>query len=420
MAKATTKSFVATFPLKVDQGTANILEKRFKAANAIYNGVLGESLRRATRMRHDPGWKAARAMPAKTPEQTKARRTAFETVRKKHQFGQYELQKYAEGMRDNSWIDHHLGSHDTQTTALRAFRCVSGWIYKGKGKPRFKPLQEMRSVEGKSNDAVIRFRDNAIMWAGLKIPLMLAPKNRDKTSWQADALACKTKYVRIVREKLRGKIRFYAQLVQEGKPPSRGLPLAKKGTWGCIDRGPSKIDIVVEDKKGRVKLAASLPLAPFAEEATDKIRLIQRAMDRSRRAANPNNYHPNGTVKKGARKWIKSRRYLQNGSTVNFKTSCWPRPETGRKKTFPTNHSRKTSDEVSTEEVEQPSPMVSKTKWRTQADHSYGSIPAPPASPNTTTPQTPTKGNRCLRASTFLETEKRPQWEETSTVLILD
>ena len=38
-------------------------------------------------------------------------------------------------------------------------------------------------------------------------------------------------------------------------------------------------------------------------------RLILRAMDRSRRATNPGNYNPDGTIRKGKKIWIKSNRY---------------------------------------------------------------------------------------------------------------
>lgn len=38
-------------------------------------------------------------------------------------------------------------------------------------------------------------------------------------------------------------------------------------------------------------------------------RLVLRAMDRSRRATNPGNYNPDGTIRKGKKIWIKSNRY---------------------------------------------------------------------------------------------------------------
>jgi hypothetical protein len=41
------------------------------------------------------------------------------------------------------------------------------------------------------------------------------------------------------------------------------------------------------------------------------IRRLQRKIDRSRRATNPGNYNPNGTVKKGKKKWNSSKTYLK-------------------------------------------------------------------------------------------------------------
>ena len=40
-----------------------------------------------------------------------------------------------------------------------------------------------------------------------------------------------------------------------------------------------------------------------------KERLIYRAMDRSRRAINPDNYNEDGTIKKGKKKWTYSNCY---------------------------------------------------------------------------------------------------------------
>jgi hypothetical protein len=42
---------------------------------------------------------------------------------------------------------------------------------------------------------------------------MLDP--RDKCGWQAHALECRTKYVRILRRTVNGRVRWYAQLIQD-------------------------------------------------------------------------------------------------------------------------------------------------------------------------------------------------------------
>ena len=46
------------------------------------------------------------------------------------------------------------------------------------------------------------------------------------------------------------------------------------------------------------------------EEDAKEVRRLQKAMDRSRRATNPENYNENSTVKKGSHKWVCSKHYL--------------------------------------------------------------------------------------------------------------
>ena len=265
----------------------------------MFNGMLGEALARARRMRSDAGWKATGKMPKATPEQRKARNEAYNLLKTKHGFSEFSLQKQAEKMRDDSWIGDHLGSSDTQTISKRAFTAVADWVYGERGRPRRKRQYDMHSIEGKTNAAVIRYREGKVLWDGLELPMLFNSKDKDK--WQAQALACKTKYVRVVRKA--GKHPWSVQLVQEGLPPERNLPRAKEGT-GCMDLGPQVAAVVLPT------VAALLTLAPKVQDKEDEITRIQRAMDRSRRATNPNNYKADGTVKRGC-KWVKSRQYLQ-------------------------------------------------------------------------------------------------------------
>ena len=66
---------------------------------------------------------------------------------------------------------------------------------------------------------------------------MLDPK--DKDGWQQEALGCRVKYTRIFRREIRGKIRWYAQVVMEGLPPTKGRKILQ-GAVG-LDIGPSTI-----------------------------------------------------------------------------------------------------------------------------------------------------------------------------------
>jgi FtsP/CotA-like multicopper oxidase with cupredoxin domain len=72
---------------------------------------------------------------------------------------------------------------------------------------------------------------------------------------------------------------------------------------------------------------ALMELAPDTKRYNQKIRAVQRKMDRSKRATNPDNYNPDGTVKKGTRgKWHYSKTYLKNKrrlQTLNRQKSAY-------------------------------------------------------------------------------------------------
>jgi putative transposase len=117
----------------------------------------------------------------------------------------------------------------------------------------------------------------------------------------AHGLAARAKYVRLVRRKIKGRNRFYVQLVCEGKPYQKAKNYVGEGDVG-LDIGPSTIAAVGDGEAF---------LAQFCDELLPrqkKIRRFQRKIDRQRRANNPDNYNPDGTIKPGPQKWHKSGR----------------------------------------------------------------------------------------------------------------
>ena len=303
MKRAKSDSFVATFPVQVTPVMARELETRLDAARNVYNAVLGESLRRLTQMRESVEWHAARGLPKGGPKSTerKARARAFYAARTRFGFSYVALQKFAESCRDGCWIGAHLGSHDTQTVSLRAFVAVEQYALGKRGRPRFKGKGRLHSLEGKSNDAVIRYRADpfpAVHYAGLVLSLRLDLK--DKRQWQAHALAAPTKYVRLVRRRIGAHQRWFCQLVQEGTAPR--VRRAVEGVVG-LDIGPSTLAMVSGTD------AALEGLCPEVQEPWREIRRAQRGLDRSRRAMNRENYNGDGTVARGVRYWRYSQRY---------------------------------------------------------------------------------------------------------------
>ena len=307
--RPTSPTFVAEFPLSVPRSCEGPLERRFRAGCHVYNGVLAEGLKRLGLLRDSKAWQAARALPkgeTGSPER-QARAQAFRVAAIAAGFTAYQLRDFAVAYRKGCWANDHLGSHDTQALGFRAYRALEQYLYGLRGRPRFKRRDQFSSMEGFSNEAVIRFRAGAVHWDGLVMPLLRDA--RDKDQWERDALACPTKFVRIVRRRLKGRWRYCAQLVQEGKAPSRGLIFAQGGTGG-LDLGPSTLAAVTET------VALKTGFCPKTADKAKAVRLLQRKLDRSRRATNPGNYHPDGTAKQGCRQWVRSVHYRQAQSDL--------------------------------------------------------------------------------------------------------
>ena len=118
-------------------------------------------------------------------------------------------------------------------------------------------------------------------------------------------------YASIVCKTIRGKLRVYLHLTVEGlsfsKRTNDGIikhPYGD-GIVGC-DIGTQTIAYTSDHTVGLENLAERGNSICYVERWQ---RLVQRAMDRSRRAMNPDNYNADGTIRKGKKTWIKSKRY---------------------------------------------------------------------------------------------------------------
>jgi putative transposase len=136
-------------------------------------------------------------------------------------------------------------------------------------------------------------------------------KHADRDPVIAYGLTHRIKYVRLVRRTIRGRVRWFAQLVCEGLPMRKHDP--KTGQfqhpWGTetqgLDIGPSTIARVGETSADLQQFAADVVRYHAA------IRREQRHLDRQRRANNPDCYDAKGRAMKGQHPTKASRRQRQ-------------------------------------------------------------------------------------------------------------
>ena len=320
MARAKTPSFVLTLPLVCDPYEVSVLNKRFSQAEHLYNQVCKHAKTRLFELKRNKKYKRLlreyqelkdlEEKDLKTSK--KSKHTKLKTEKSKElktiqqQFGlsEYQLHEYVKKQYQQfKGIDSNTG----QALATRVWKATETNLY-GKGKSlHLKKHGQLNSIEGKSNKSGITYKNEWLIFN----KLMLKVKIRQTDLYAQEALTSNVKYCRILRKIVRGKTKFYVQLVLEGTPPPKRKKEGSfkhkpvKGRVG-LDIGTSSLAVVSNKKCLLTELAAGL------ENYDKQKRRLQRKLDRSKRANNPNNYNEDGTIKRGIRlEWIRSKRYMK-------------------------------------------------------------------------------------------------------------
>ncbi|HCQ6387240.1 TPA: RNA-guided endonuclease TnpB family protein [Clostridioides difficile] len=290
-------NYILTLQLKTEKFQEDIICNAFDKYRKVYNSCLSELFKRYNHMIE------SKEHQANCKYKGKDRNKIFSEINKKYNLTEYSLHKFVKFIGKY----YKLHSAITQKIATRCFNAFNKYIYHQAKRVNYIRYNELTSIEGKQNSTGISYKDGIIKFNKMTIPVII--KNND--NYAQRAIQDKIKYCRILKKEIKGKIKWYVQLVLEGIPPKKTTNQGKiKGQIGLgnvgIDIGTQTIAI---SSKCDVKL---LELAPNVNNIDRQIKLIQRKMDRSKRATNLNKFNANGTIKQGNRdKWIFSNHYLK-------------------------------------------------------------------------------------------------------------
>ena len=153
-ARKRTPTFLLELPLQVTSDQAKRLRAHLEAARQVYNAILSEGQRRLRRMRANPAWQVARAIPR---TQKLERKRAFGTLRQQYGFSEYALHDAAKGL-NCAWIADHVDAVLAQTLATRAYRALNRVCLGQARRVRFRSRSRgIGSLENKRNDTGLRF-----------------------------------------------------------------------------------------------------------------------------------------------------------------------------------------------------------------------------------------------------------------------
>jgi len=244
MGKSKTPTFILELALETSPHDETELNARFEAARQLYNACLDEAKRRLGLMRQSNEFQYARRMPKTVQgKRNKGRSSAFKALNAKFGFSEYDITIFSTKIR-NSWINDHIDSSTAQKLASRAFKAVQKIAFGQAKRVRFKGKNQLKSVESKTNKTGIRYNQKTghVFWKGLKLKFLIDANDKVVVH----GLSHRVKYCRIIKRIFNGKVRFFVQLVLEGKPLVKDKNKPADKIVG-LDIGPSTIAHVSND-----------------------------------------------------------------------------------------------------------------------------------------------------------------------------
>jgi len=298
--------YCVTFPLKTEKYQEDILNKRFEIGRRLYNAVLSKAHKRYLSMIRTRKYRKLIEQIRSTSDSTERKQLykLLNDMYRQYRLSEYAFQKDVQKMQH--YFSKNIDSFTAQKIVTRVWSSLESLLFKNGESVHFKRYGQLNSLEGKSNKTGIRFRDNFLIWNGVKIPVRTDYSN----PYECQAMQGEICYCRIKRKFVRNKYKYYLQIVFKGTPPAK---IDKNGEFKRrIGNGPVGLDIGTQTiaivSNADVRL---IELADRVDNIEKEKRRILRYLDRSRRITNPDNFDEDGTVKKGRLEWKKSNRYIK-------------------------------------------------------------------------------------------------------------
>ena len=318
MAKSEGERCVLTMPLLTEPWQEHIMETRFRIVEHLQNSLIAKELRKLKNLQRRRDYRDLLQRIRDTAKEERGPLyKEYLKMRKEAKFSEYDF-KDDLTQAEHSMQKHfscHLQAQDTHTIASdvwRAFeKAFANNMFDPASSIHFKRRGSVQSFSCQSMGGGMKYRDGLFIWSGGK-PRGCDPRMKQivlkcqvcppRNEYEKAMLALPIKRLRVVRKWVKSRYKYYLQFTLVGKPVRRERPTVP-GRVG-IDIGTQSIAIASAED---VKL---LELAPAVNPHYRRMKQIQRKMDASRRAMNPDNYSLDGTIVRGKKLfWTYSNHY---------------------------------------------------------------------------------------------------------------
>ncbi|MDD6931261.1 MAG: hypothetical protein PUI95_00400 [Eubacteriales bacterium] len=305
---------VLTLPLYPEKWQIDIIEKRFRIMELLKNALIAKELRRLRNLQRTRVWRRLEDEIRSTDKTERKKLYARRTeLLRTAGFSKYGFYEDIELMQKRYIV--HIGAQVAQRASSDVWQAFEKMLYGNGDMVHFHKAGSLYSIANKKSGNCMIFRNGCLEWNGGQsrdaVKLILPSKAR-LTDYERQMLEKPIKYYRVIRKWMKTRWKYYVQITLAGETVHKDRPVGA-GRVG-IDIGTRTIAVAAE------KAVFLRELADGVDENHRRKCALQRKMDNSRRCTNPENYNPDGTVRrpgKGHRPhWVKSRRYLKMQAMV--------------------------------------------------------------------------------------------------------
>lgn len=301
------ETFALTLPLHCEPWQRDKLDKLFQCCNNIKNALIKRELNALKQLERRRDWRALHAEIAAiyagvpknklSPAQKKALAPLFKQrnkMLKEAGFSKFAFEAKVYQMRKH--YGKMIHSDVASKIAYSVWDSFDAYLFKNGKNISFSPINEFTSIEGKSNKTGLRYVDGFFVYGALGLKITVSFSRKDTYCYEEQCMQRPIHYCRLMRKWYPEGWRYFIQLVLGGKPPQKirrstgeykeSLASGRVG----LDIGTQTLAVAGEQD---VKMHV---LAEDVQSIEDEIQRLNRALDRSRRATNPEMFYEDGRV----------------------------------------------------------------------------------------------------------------------------
>lgn len=182
------------FPLKTEKYQEDILDKRFEIGRKIYNSLVNVTQKRYKEMIKIKKYRTLLSSLSNDKKKDKYIWKQINEIRKQYGMSEYSFHKDVKQMQKH--FKENMDAFTAQKIASALWKAYDKLFFGNGDKIHFKRYDTLNSLERKSKNTGIRFKDDWLLWNRLNIPVLIDYDNY----YEYQAMQYNISYCRVLRK----------------------------------------------------------------------------------------------------------------------------------------------------------------------------------------------------------------------------